>query len=102
MVADVKAMEQSAREIPAPSPLAPLCEARGVSHEFMQPNGLPFRVLQNINLEVRPNEVVALLGPSGCGKSTILRILAGLIPPTEGEVFIAGSRLDGLNPNVAI
>ncbi len=49
-----------------------------------------------------PNEVVALLGPSGCGKSTILRIIAGLIKPTHGEVFYHGQPLHGLNPGVAI
>jgi NitT/TauT family transport system ATP-binding protein len=82
--------------------LQPLCEARNVSHEFKLPNGQPFRVLENINLEIRPNEIVAFLGPSGCGKSTILRILAGLIRASEGEVRYAGQKLDGLNPGVAI
>jgi NitT/TauT family transport system ATP-binding protein len=81
---------------------APLCEARDVSHEFAMPNGLPLPVLAHISLEIRPNEVVALLGPSGCGKSTILRILAGLIVPTHGEVRYAGNKLEGLNPGVAI
>ena len=81
---------------------ADLCEVRGVSHEFPLPNGTPLRVLEDINLAVRPNEVIALLGPSGCGKSTILRILAGLIQPTRGEVLYHGEPLPGLNPGVAI
>src|SRR5207237_139399 len=55
-----------------------------------------------IALAVRPNEIIALLGPSGCGNSTILRILAGLIPPTHGEVLYHGQPLHGLNPGVAI
>ena len=79
-----------------------LCEARNVSHDFVLPNGKPLRVLENINLEIRSNEVVAILGPSGCGKSTILRILAGLIQPSQGEVLYNGSPLKGLNSNVAI
>jgi NitT/TauT family transport system ATP-binding protein len=79
-----------------------LCEVRGVSHDFSLPNGKPLRVLENINLVVRPEEVVALLGPSGCGKSTILRIIAGLIRPTRGEVYYRGEPLHGLNPGVAI
>jgi NitT/TauT family transport system ATP-binding protein len=79
-----------------------LCEERGVWHDFTLPNGKPLRVLENINLAVQPNEVVALLGPSGCGKSTILRILAGLIRPTRGDVLYHGQALHGLNPGVAI
>src|SRR5258708_39473595 len=79
-----------------------LCEVGGVWHEFTLPNGKPLRVLEDISMAVRANEIVALLGPSGCGKSTILRILAGLIPPTQGEVLDHGKPLPGLNPHVAI
>jgi len=78
------------------------CETRGVTHEFTLPNGKPLRVLENISLSIRAHEVVALLGPSGCGKSTILRILAGLIRPSRGEVLYHGKPLEGLNPGVAI
>src|SRR5262249_9285579 len=79
-----------------------LCEGRHLSHDFTLPNGKPIRVLDDIDMSVRANEVVALLGPSGCGKSTILRILAGLIRPTAGEVLYHGQPLHGLNPGVAI
>jgi NitT/TauT family transport system ATP-binding protein len=88
------------------SPAAPsgdaLCEARGVWHDFTLPNGKPLRVLEDISMQVRPGEIVALLGPSGCGKSTILRILAGLIRPTGGAVLYHGAPLHGLNPGIAI
>jgi len=79
-----------------------LCEVRGVSHDFVLPNGRPNRVLEDISLAIHPEEVVALLGPSGCGKSTILRILAGLVQPTRGEVLYHGRPLMGLNPGVSI
>jgi NitT/TauT family transport system ATP-binding protein len=79
-----------------------LCEARGVSHEFTLPNGKPLLVLENISLAIQAGEIVALLGPSGCGKSTILRILAGLIQPTRGEVLYHAQPLHGLNPGTAI
>ena len=69
---------------------------------FPLPNGKPLQVLDDITLAIQPNEIVALLGPSGCGKSTILRILAGLIEPTQGEVLYHGEPLDGLNPGAAI
>src|SRR6476659_702772 len=81
---------------------AALCEARNVSHDFLMPNGSTLRVLENVSVQVKPGEVVALLGPSGSGKSTLLRILAGLIPPTEGEVLYHGTKTEGLTPGVGI
>jgi NitT/TauT family transport system ATP-binding protein len=77
-----------------------LCELRHVVQEFPQPNGPPVRVLEDISVGVGQNEVVTLLGPSGCGKSTIMRILAGLTVPTQGEVLYHGEPLQGLNPGV--
>jgi NitT/TauT family transport system ATP-binding protein len=79
-----------------------LCEARNISHDFLLPNGQHMRVLEQVSVSVGAGEVVALLGPSGSGKSTILRILAGLITPTEGDVFYHGQPLRGLNPGVAM
>ena len=79
-----------------------VCEARGIWHDFVLPNGKPLRVLENVDLAIRRNEIVALLGPSGCGKSTILRIVAGLIHATRGEVLYHGQPLEGLNPGIAL
>ncbi len=87
---------------PGAGPPRVLCEARGVWHEFKLPHGKPLCVLEDVNVTVRADEVVALLGPSGCGKSTILRILAGLIRPTRGEVLYHGQPLTGLNPGTAV
>jgi len=81
---------------------APICELKGVQKTFERGGGQPLRVLEDIDFEVRPNEVVCLIGPSGCGKSTILRILAGLIKPTRGEVRYHGQKLEGLTPGVAM
>ena len=78
-----------------------LCEARSVGHDYALPDGRPLRVLEGVDLTVRPGEVVALLGQSGCGKSTLLRILAGLLQPTRGAVFSHGRPLAGLHPEVA-
>jgi NitT/TauT family transport system ATP-binding protein len=44
--------------------------------------------LNDVNLEVRPREFVSLIGPSGCGKTTVLKIIAGLLTPTAGEVLL--------------
>jgi NitT/TauT family transport system ATP-binding protein len=80
----------------------PILELRGVQKSFDRGTGVPLRVLEDINLDIRPNEVICLIGPSGCGKSTIMRIFAGLIDPTQGMVRYRGKRQTGLNPNVAI
>jgi NitT/TauT family transport system ATP-binding protein len=79
-----------------------LCELKNVSQDFTPSHGKPLHVLDNISLVIRPNEIVALLGPTGCGKSTILRIIAGLLKPTHGEVFYHSQPLVGLNPGIAI
>lgn len=75
---------------------------KNVSKSYQQPNGQQIVILENINLELRPGEIVALLGPSGSGKSTLMRIVAGLIPPSQGEVVYHNRPLVGLNPGVAI
>jgi ABC-type Fe3+/spermidine/putrescine transport system ATPase subunit len=46
------------------------------------------RVIANLNLEVKANEIISLLGPNGCGKTTLLNILSGLIRQDEGNVYI--------------
>lgn len=55
--------------------------------------------IKNIVLDVYRGEIVSLVGPSGCGKSTLLSIIAGLIEPTKGEVFINGELVDGPSRN---
>ncbi len=55
-------------------------------------------VLRDFALEIRGKQFVTFLGPSGCGKSTALNILAGLIPASDGEVWIDGGRIDHLPP----
>lgn len=47
-------------------------------------------VLDNVNLSVQPREVVAILGASGSGKTTLLRIIAGILSPQSGRVFLGG------------
>jgi len=80
----------------------PILELRGIQKSFDRGTGVPLRVLEDINLDIRPNEVLCLIGPSGCGKSTIMRIFAGLIEPTQGQVRYRGQKQAGLNSNVAI
>jgi len=79
-----------------------ILELRGIQKSFDRGTGKPLRVLEDINLSIKTNEFVCLIGPSGCGKSTIMRIFAGLIPPTKGQVFYHGKLQEGLLDNVAI
>src|SRR5665647_3358187 len=51
--------------------------------------------VRDFNLTVEPGEFVCLVGPSGCGKSTVLKSVAGLIAPTQGEVRVQGSHVRG-------
>lgn len=74
----------------------------GVSTSFPGSTGEELRVLQDIALELREGEIVALLGRSGSGKSTLLRTIAGLIAPSSGSVRYRGRELDGANPDVAM
>jgi NitT/TauT family transport system ATP-binding protein len=79
-----------------------ICSLRGVSRTFQTPSGMSFTAVENIDLELRDEEVTCLLGPSGCGKSTLLRIFAGLLAPTAGEVEWHGQPLRELAPGVSI
>ena len=63
---------------------------------------LAVTILDDINLEVREGEMLALLGQSGSGKSTILRLMAGLTEPTQGAVLSHGAPLTGVNRGLAI
>ncbi|GAB4174616.1 MAG: nitrate/sulfonate/bicarbonate ABC transporter ATP-binding protein [Coleofasciculaceae cyanobacterium] len=79
-----------------------LITLENINKSYQQPNGQQITILENINLELRPGEIVALLGPSGSGKSTLMRIIAGLIAPSQGQILYHNRPLVGLNPGVAI
>lgn len=81
----------------------PLIELRHASKSYSSADGAaPVTVLDDINLEVRDGEMLALLGQSGSGKSTILRLMAGLTEPTQGAVLSHGSPLESVNRRLAI
>jgi NitT/TauT family transport system ATP-binding protein len=80
----------------------PIIALKNVGKSYQQPNRQQISILDNITLELKRGEIVALLGPSGSGKSTLMRMIAGLIAPSKGEVLYHGRPLTGLNPGVAI
>jgi NitT/TauT family transport system ATP-binding protein len=59
-------------------------------------------VLGKLTFEIRRGEIVCVVGPSGCGKTTALRVAAGLIPPSGGEVAFAGAPVKGPRRDVAV
>jgi NitT/TauT family transport system ATP-binding protein len=69
-----------------------LLSAQHIRKSFPNGNG-GLLVLEDVSLQVNRGEFVCIVGPSGCGKTTLLRLLAGLMPPTSGEVFFEGQRL---------
>ena len=48
-------------------------------------------VIENLNLQIPEGKIVGLLGPNGCGKSTLIKMVAGLLQPTSGEILICGN-----------
>ncbi len=74
----------------------------GVTKTYKQPDNYNIRVLDDINLEIRPGEFIALLGPSGSGKSTLLRIITGLSTPSYGTVLYRGQPIEGPNPHATM
>jgi NitT/TauT family transport system ATP-binding protein len=79
----------------------PRVDVRGLSKSF-QLNGATMSAVDNVSFSVRKGEFVAFIGPSGSGKSTVLNMIATLLNPTSGSIFIDGeqSRRKQVNPKV--
>lgn len=68
-----------------------ILQLKNVCKNFSQGSEV-LKVLQNVNLDIKPKEVVALIGPSGSGKSTLLQIAGLLDQPTSGEIILNGEK----------
>ncbi len=73
----------------------PPIRANRVSKEYL---GGDIVALDDVSVDIRENQVTALIGPSGCGKTTLLRLIAGLEYPTRGEVQVYGQPIQGPGP----
>ncbi|WP_210530458.1 ABC transporter ATP-binding protein [Rubellimicrobium arenae] len=69
-----------------------LIDIKGVTHAYRTPSG-PLPVLDNLEIGVPEGTFAAVVGPSGCGKSTLTRLVAGLMTPDRGEVWLHGERV---------
>jgi len=84
--------------IPAqPHTSAPIVSVRSVHKTY--PGGI--EALNNISLDFPEGKLTTLLGPSGCGKTTLLKIIAGLLPASSGEVVVEGRPVTGPGPERA-
>ena len=72
---------------------ASVLRASGLRKEYGKGAGM-VRAVDGVDLDVAGGETVAVMGPSGCGKSTLLHLLGGLDRPSDGEVWLAGRRID--------
>jgi NitT/TauT family transport system ATP-binding protein len=79
-----------------------LIELSGVSKSFAAPDKEPITVLDDVNLQLREGEIVAMVGRSGCGKSTLLRIIGGLIPASSGRVLYRGKPVKKPMPGISM
>ncbi len=79
-----------------------LINLKDVSRSFAKANGDKLIVLENVDLTIKPREIVGLLGRSGSGKSTMLRIIAGLVKPSSGAAICRGEPIDGPPHGVAM
>jgi len=88
-----EARVEKARDLPGGEPVL---RARGIDKSFGA-----VRVLESVDFEVRPGEVVALIGDNGAGKSTLINVLTGVLRPDSGEIFFEEKRVRFATPHEA-
>lgn len=79
-----------------------MLDVKNVRQTYAKGSGADLLVLDGINLSLREGEIVGLLGRSGSGKSSLLRIVAGLASPADGEVTWCGQPVHGPSPGIAM
>ena len=93
----MNAVTSAARASPSATTMDSVVEVRGISKIYE--GGV--HALDNIHVDFPRGELTSLLGPSGCGKTTLLKIIAGLLPATSGDVLVNGRPVSGPGPERA-
>ncbi len=70
-----------------------------IEQKYQADNG-EIIALKNISFSVQEGEFVSIVGASGCGKSTLLSIIAGLLKPTAGEIYVKGEKIEGISSHI--
>jgi nitrate/nitrite transport system ATP-binding protein len=73
-----------------------------VDRVFALPNGKEYVAVKDVNLQIKKDEIVAIIGHSGCGKSTLLNMIAGLDTVSSGGVFLNNKEVNGPGPERAV
>lgn len=82
--------------------LTPLIQGKCLTKTYRTRNNELVHALKDLNFEIQDSEFISVVGPSGCGKSTLLRIIAGILPKTEGTVLLGGIPVDAPNKNIGV
>ena len=69
-------------------------EIKNVTKCYETKKGL-YKALDTVNISIEKNEFICVIGPSGCGKTTLLNMIAGLLPPTTGEIKVQNELVTG-------
>ena len=88
-----------ARILDAPPEENTILEFENVSVEYRSVKGDPVRVLNDFNLEIHKGEKIAVIGSNGAGKSTIMKLMCGLLKPSEGKILLQGQNIKEMEMN---
>jgi NitT/TauT family transport system ATP-binding protein len=90
------------RTAPATPAAEPLLRVRDLEKRYATKDGDQVHALSRISADLADGEFVSVLGPSGCGKTTLLKILAGIVPSSSGELMLRGQPITGAQAGMGV